>query len=108
MNLLTGLLAPTAGTVRVKGQDIAGIGPVMLARRGMARAFQLVHIFPSMTVAETIAVAVVSQSDKAMRFFTPVREDAAVNARVNHSLSSASEHITERRRNPRITYGTTL
>ena len=82
VNLLTGLLPPTSGTVRFKGEDIAGIGPVNLAKRGMARAFQLVHIFPSMTVAETIAVAVVSQSDKAMRFFTPVRKDSAVNMRV--------------------------
>jgi branched-chain amino acid transport system ATP-binding protein len=82
VNLLTGLLKPTAGSVRFKGEDIAGVGPVMLAKRGMARAFQLVHIFPSMTVAETIAVAVVSQSSKAMGFFSPVRKDAAVNARV--------------------------
>ncbi len=82
VNLMTGLLAPTAGTVRFKGEDIAGIGPVLLAARGMARAFQLVHIFPSMTVAETIAVAVVSQTGKAMRFFTPVLADQAVNARV--------------------------
>ncbi len=82
VNLMTGLLAPTAGTVRFKGEDIAGIGPVMLAARGMARAFQLVHIFPSMTVAETIAVAVVSQTGKAMRFFTPVLADQAVNTRV--------------------------
>jgi branched-chain amino acid transport system ATP-binding protein len=44
------------GVVRFKGSDIAGIGPVLLAKRGMARAFQLVHIFPAMTVAETIAV----------------------------------------------------
>src|SRR5206468_7404279 len=62
--------------------DIAGLGPVRLAARGMARAFQLVHVFPAMTVAETIAVAVVSQSGKAMRFFAPVRKDRAVNARV--------------------------
>ncbi|MEO7742623.1 MAG: ATP-binding cassette domain-containing protein [Usitatibacter sp.] len=82
VNLLTGLLAPTSGLVRFKGRDIAGIGPVVLARRGMARAFQLVHIFPAMTVAETIAVAVVSQSGKALRFFAAAREDAAVNARV--------------------------
>ncbi len=82
VNLMTGLLAPTAGKVRFKGEDIAGIGPVKLAARGMARAFQLVHIFPSMTVAETIAVAVVSQTGKAMRFFTPVLADQAVNTRV--------------------------
>jgi branched-chain amino acid transport system ATP-binding protein len=82
VNVLTGLLPPTSGLVRFKGQDIAGVGPVTLAQRGMARAFQLVHIFPSMTVAETLAVAVVSQTGKAMRFFTPVRADAQVNARV--------------------------
>src|SRR5439155_9030401 len=37
VNLLTGLLPPTSGRVRFKGEDIAGIGPVNLAKRGMAR-----------------------------------------------------------------------
>lgn len=82
VNVLTGLLAPTSGLVRFKGKDIAGVGPVTLAQHGMARAFQLVNIFPGMTVAQTIAVAVVSQTGKAMRFFAPVRKDAEVNARV--------------------------
>ena len=82
VNVLTGLLKPTSGVVRFKGHDIAGIGPVALAKRGMARAFQLVHIFPSMTVAQTIAVAVVSQSGKSLRLFASVKRDAAVNARV--------------------------
>jgi branched-chain amino acid transport system ATP-binding protein len=82
VNLLTGLLKPTTGVVRFKGEDIAGIGPVMLAKRGMARAFQLVHIFPALTVAQTIATAVVSQSGKSFNFFASIGEDAAVNARV--------------------------
>ena len=82
VNVLTGLLKPTAGVVRFKGEDIAGIGPVMLARRGMARAFQLVHIFPALTVFETIAVAVVSQSRKSLRLFASARKDEALRARV--------------------------
>jgi branched-chain amino acid transport system ATP-binding protein len=82
VNVLTGLTPPTSGSVRFKGEDIAGIGPVLLAKRGMARAFQLVHIFPALTVAQTIAVAVVSQTNKSLRFFSPVASDAAVNARV--------------------------
>ena len=82
VNVLTGLLKPTAGTVRFKGEDIAGIGPVMLAKRGMARAFQLVHIFPAMTVAETIAVAVVSRTGKSLRFFSRLDADKAVADRV--------------------------
>jgi len=82
VNLLTGLLKPTSGVVRFKGEDIAGIGPVMLAKRGMARAFQLVHIFPALTVAQTIATAVVSQAGKSFNLFASISDDSAVNARV--------------------------
>jgi branched-chain amino acid transport system ATP-binding protein len=82
VNVLTGLLKPSSGIVRFKGEDIAGIGPVALAKRGMARAFQLVHIFPAMTVAETIAVALVSQMGKSLRLFASVKHDAAVLRRV--------------------------
>jgi branched-chain amino acid transport system ATP-binding protein len=82
VNVLTGLLKPTAGVVRFKGEDIAGIGPVRLAQRGMARAFQLVHIFPAMTVAETIAVAVISQARKSLRLFAWAKKDEALRSRV--------------------------
>ena len=82
VNVLTGLLKPTSGVVRFKGEDIAGIGPVMLAKRGMARAFQLVHIFPALTVAQMIAVAVVTQSGKSLSMFAAVDKDVAVRTRV--------------------------
>src|SRR5207302_3587131 len=61
VNVVTGLLRPSAGEVRFMGRDIAGVGPVELARRGMSRAFQLVNIFPALTVRETLAVAVASR-----------------------------------------------
>jgi len=82
VNVLTGLLKPTDGVVRFKGRDIAGIGPVKLAQRGMARAFQLVHVFPALTVAETIAVAVVSQTGRSLNWFASLRGDSAVQGRV--------------------------
>ncbi|MDQ6916386.1 MAG: ABC transporter ATP-binding protein [Pseudomonadota bacterium] len=83
VNVLTGLLRPTAGVVRFKGDDITGIGPVMLAKRGMARAFQLVHIFPALTVRENIAVAVVSQTNRSLQLFASIASDEAVSARVH-------------------------
>src|ERR1051325_761088 len=52
VNLLTGLLEPTAGEVLFRGKTIAGLGPVELADYGMARAFQLIKIFRNLTVAE--------------------------------------------------------
>lgn len=82
VNLLTGLLRPTSGTVLFKGENIGGIGPVALAERGMARAFQLVQIFPQMTVAETLATAVVSRRKLSWRMLSSVAADAGVQRRV--------------------------
>ena len=82
VNLLTGLMRPTSGEVLFMGMNIAGIGPVALADRGVARAFQLIEIFPKLTVAETIAAAVVSRQKKRWRLFSRLAADAEVNARV--------------------------
>jgi len=82
VNLLTGLLRPTAGDVRFLGESVAGIGPVELADRGVARAFQLIQIFPQLTVAETIAAAVVSRQNKRWRLFARLSGDAEIGRRV--------------------------
>jgi branched-chain amino acid transport system ATP-binding protein len=80
INVLTGALPPTEGRVRFKGRDIGGIGPVALARLGMARSFQLVQIFPDLTVLETLQAAVVSRLGRGLRLFASLRGDHAVRA----------------------------
>jgi branched-chain amino acid transport system ATP-binding protein len=80
INLLTGVLTPSEGRVRFKGQDIGGIGPVALARLGMARSFQLVQIFPDLTVLETLQAAVVSRLGRGGRLFASLRGDRQVHA----------------------------
>jgi branched-chain amino acid transport system ATP-binding protein len=82
INVLSGLAPPSAGRIRFKGQDIAGIGPVRLARLGMARSFQLVSVFPGLTVAETLAVAVVSRLGRGRRLLAGLAADAEVRAEV--------------------------
>jgi branched-chain amino acid transport system ATP-binding protein len=81
VNLLTGLLAPTEGEVFFKNENIAGRDPVALAERGLARAFQLVHIFPKLTVEETIAAAIVTRQKKRWRMFASLHGDASVTKR---------------------------
>jgi branched-chain amino acid transport system ATP-binding protein len=81
VNLLTGLLAPSAGDVLFMGKNIAGVGPVKLADHGLARAFQLIQIFPQLTVGETIAAAVVSRQKKRWRLFASLAGDRAIRAR---------------------------
>jgi len=78
VNVLAGALRPTSGRVRFKGKDVHGIGPVGLARLGVARTFQLVHIFPDLTVSETIEAAVVSRLGRGPHLFASLAGDREV------------------------------
>ena len=78
INVLTGVLQPSGGSVRFKGKDIGGIGTVALTRLGMARSFQLVQIFPELTVLETLQAAVVSRLGRGARLFASLAGDQRV------------------------------
>lgn len=55
-SIITGFQRPTAGRIVYDGSDITGILPHKLARRGLARTFQIVQPFARLTVRENIAV----------------------------------------------------
>ena len=80
INVLTGVLRPTAGAVTFKGRDVSGLGPARLARLGIARSFQLVQIFPDLTVLETLQAAVVSRLGRGTRLFASLAADREVEA----------------------------
>ncbi|PSC06136.1 branched-chain amino acid ABC transporter ATP-binding protein [Alsobacter soli] len=58
VNLLTGVLRPTSGSVMLEGQDITGMSPFQRVRSGLARTFQINQLFPEMTPLETVGLAV--------------------------------------------------
>jgi branched-chain amino acid transport system ATP-binding protein len=55
-NLITGFLAADAGRVRLAGSDITGWPPHRVAAAGLVRTFQLVRLFPALTVLENVCV----------------------------------------------------
>ncbi len=55
-NSLAGFFAPTAGSIRLRGVEIAGQPPEAVAARGVARTFQIVRVFKTMTVLENVVV----------------------------------------------------
>jgi branched-chain amino acid transport system ATP-binding protein len=55
-SIITGFLAPSSGRVIFQGDDITGVPPHVLARRGIARTFQIAQPFAGLTVRENIAV----------------------------------------------------
>ena len=60
-NVVSGAFRPTAGRVRYGGDDITGLLPYRIARRGIARKFQVPGIYPSLSVTENLEVAVASR-----------------------------------------------
>ena len=55
-NLITGVVSPSAGTVRLFGQPITGLSPRAIAGQGVARSFQHVKLVPGMSVIENVAI----------------------------------------------------
>jgi branched-chain amino acid transport system ATP-binding protein len=53
-NVVTGEFKPSSGKVYLRGEDISGLPPYTICRKGLSRTFQLTRIFPEMTVYESI------------------------------------------------------
>ena len=55
-NLVSGYMRPTRGTISLFGEDVTGLMPFRLARRGVSRTFQVMRPFPRLTVLENVMV----------------------------------------------------
>jgi branched-chain amino acid transport system ATP-binding protein len=56
-NMLSGTLAPTAGSIRFEGREIAGTAPHRIINRGVGRTFQIPRPFRRLTIFENVALA---------------------------------------------------
>jgi branched-chain amino acid transport system ATP-binding protein len=66
-NVISGLYAPTAGRVRLRGEDITGLPPEQVNRRGLAKTFQITNIFPEISVLDNVRVAAQSRAPESGR-----------------------------------------
>ena len=60
-NCLTGVLRPSAGRIVFDGEDIAGLPPDRISRRGVARSYQITNILPNATTLENVRIAAQSR-----------------------------------------------
>lgn len=68
-NLITGDLKPSSGRVILQGEDITGLPPHTICRKGLSRTFQLTFIFPEMTVYDCVWVGINSRIIHPLRLF---------------------------------------
>jgi len=70
-NLITGILKPDSGTVYFKGENITGLPPYEVCRKRISRSFQIVNIFPRLTVFENVQISILSREKRTWNLFTP-------------------------------------
>ena len=60
-NCLTGVLRPTSGHILFNGDDITGLPPDQISKKGIARSYQITNILPSATTLENVRIAAQSR-----------------------------------------------
>ena len=78
INLLTGVLEPTSGTIWLDGVDITHISPHQRVRRGMVRTFQINQLFSELTPLQSLALSVSAQFGLSAQWWKPLGSDPRV------------------------------
>lgn len=74
VNIITGYVKPTAGSVRFQGRDITGLPPRKIIRMGICRSFQITQLFPEMDVWENLMVSCTLLNNPLVRLTRPFKE----------------------------------
>ncbi|UCD72390.1 MAG: ABC transporter ATP-binding protein [Syntrophobacterales bacterium] len=95
-NLITGQLWPDRGEIIFGGEDISGLPSYQICKRGIARSFQIVNIFPRLTIFGNVQVAVLSQQRRSSNLFLPAQNLAVEETKSileSVGLSDKATHI---------------
>lgn len=87
INVISGELHPSGGSIRYEGREIAGFPADRIARLGIVRSYQKVNVFPWFTALENCRLAAQSRLKSSMRFFRPARKYAEVNDAAERALA---------------------
>jgi branched-chain amino acid transport system ATP-binding protein len=104
-NLVTGLLRPTAGRIRLFEQDITALAPYRRARLGLGRTFQITTLFPRLTVLDNVLLAVQGADGARFTLHRPLESFPHFYAQADRLL--ATWGLTDRSDVPaqRLSYG---
>ena len=102
-NLIAGRLEPDGGRILFDGTDITGLGEAAVARRGVARAFQVASLFPSLTVREALSAAVLAHRGGTMRLASRFAD--SLGGRADEIVELAGLEAVAERRSSNLSHG---
>jgi len=85
-HLISGLLQPTSGSIRLNGEEISGLPPHRINRKGLCRSFQITSIFPRMTVFENLRISAMARQGDRFGLLRLVKRARAVNENAEELL----------------------
>ena len=86
VNLLTGMVKPTSGQVLLEGEEVTALSAHARVRRGLSRTFQINQLFPDMTPAEQLCLAVSERLGRGKSWFGIAGADTAIAGEVEDLL----------------------
>lgn len=91
-NIISGIYLPTRGEIYINEKNIVGLRPDVINKRGIARTFQNIKIFPKMTILENIMVA--AGSKQPASFFSTILQTNKINKWENEIIKEAETILT--------------
>ena len=104
-NVLTGGVRPDRGRVVLDGEDITGLPPYAIARRGLARSFQLMNVFDEYSALENVLLAAPAIRARSFDMRHDLRRDAGAQDRAAAVLARVGLRGRERVPAGRLSYG---
>lgn len=81
VHLISGLLSADGGSLKLDGTELIGLAPHQRVAAGLSRCFQITSIFPKLTVAENLLLAVQAHHSNSFRWFKVRDKDAELKAK---------------------------
>lgn len=100
INVLSGVYSPTKGEVHLDGRNVSHLSPNRRAGLGLGRSFQIVKVFPQMTVRKNLRIAAQKLKYRVQPFWKIAGRDDEIEARVQEVLGFvALEGLADREAN---------
>ena len=104
-NVLTGRYKPDRGKIYFDGEDITGLAPRVIAKKGVSRSFQMINLFNEYTAIENVLIAVPEVRDRGCNMTTDIERDTTVVDKAASVLKQVGLSGKERARSDSLSYG---
>ena len=104
-NLISGDLRADSGSIRILGEDAGRLRPDQRARRGLARTYQILTLFPKSTLAHNVVLALLGLTPSRWQMLAPLERRTDLEGRAREALARVGLEALAHRSVGEVSYG---